>query len=42
MLLRRCRHHMLQLAEELTIATNRQLTLAERKNVLNYKDYLLE
>ena len=42
MILRKCRYHMLQLAEELTIATNRQLTLAERKNVLNYKDYLLE
>ena len=33
---------MLQLAEELAIVTNRQLTLVERNNVLNYEDYLLE
>ena len=42
MLLRRCRYHMLQLAEELATATNRQLTPAERNNVLNYEDYLSE
>ena len=35
MMLRRSRYHMLQLAEELAAATNRQLTLAERNNVLN-------
>ena len=38
----RCNYHMLQLAEKLAAATNRQLTLAERNNVLNYEDYLLE
>ena len=42
MLLRRCKNHILQLAEELAAATNKQLTLAERNNVLNYKDYLSE
>ena len=42
MILRRSRYHMLQLAEELATATNRQLTPAERNNVLNYKDYLSE
>ena len=42
MLLRTCRYHILQLAEELAAATNRQLTLAERNNVLNYEDYLSE
>ena len=42
MILRRSKHHMLQLAEELAAATNRQLTPAERNNVLNYKDYLSE
>ena len=42
MILRRSRYHMLQLAEELVVATNRQLTPAERNNVLNYEDYLLE
>nr|POF08262.1 hypothetical protein CFP56_55663 [Quercus suber] len=42
MILRRSRYHMLQLAEELAAATNRQLTPAERNNVLNYEDYLLE
>ena len=31
---------MLQLTEELATATNKQLTPAERNNVLNYKDYL--
>ena len=40
MILSRCRYHMLQLVEELAVATNRQLTLAERNNVLNYEDYL--
>ena len=40
MLLRRCRYHILQLAEELAIVTNRQLTLVEYNNVLNYKGYL--
>ena len=40
MILRRSRYHMLQLAKELAAATNRQLTLAERNNVLNYEDYL--
>ena len=42
MILRRSRYHMLQLAKELAPATNRQLTPAERNNVLNYEDYLLE
>ena len=42
MILHRSRYHMLQLAEELAAATNRQLTLAEHNNVLNYEDYLLE
>ena len=42
MMLRRSRYHMLQLAEELAAATNRQLTPAERNNVLNYEDYLSE
>ena len=37
MILRRSRYHMLQLAEELAAATNRQLTPAERNNVLNYE-----
>ena len=41
-ILRRSRYHMLQLAEELAAATNRQLTPAERNNVLNYEDYLSE
>ena len=40
MILRRSRYHMLQLAKELAATTNRQLTLAERNNVLNYEDYL--
>ena len=40
MILRRSRYHILQLAEELTVATNRQLTPAERNNVFNYEDYL--
>ena len=42
MILRRSEYHMLQLAEELTTATNRQLTPTERNNVLNYEDYLSE
>ena len=42
MILRRSRYHMLQLVEELAAATNRQLTPAERNNVLNYEDYLSE
>ena len=42
MILCRSRYHMLQLTEELTTATNRQLTLVERNNVLNYEDYLSE
>ena len=42
MLLRKCRYHMLQHAEELATAANRQLTQAERNNVLNYEDCLLE
>ena len=42
MILHRSRYHMLQLAEELAAATNRQLTLAEHNNVLNCEDFLLE
>ena len=42
MILRRCKYLMLQLAEELAIATNRQLTSVVRNNVINYEDYLLE
>ena len=42
MILHRSRYHMLQLAEELAAATNRQLTLTKRINVLNYEDYLSE
>ena len=42
MILRRSRYHMLQLAEELAVATDRQLTQTERNNVLNYEDYLSE
>ena len=42
MILHRSRYHMLQLKEDLAAATNRQLTLAERNNVLNYEDYLSE
>ena len=42
MILYRSRYHMLQLAEELATATNRQLTPAKRNSVLNYKNYLLE
>ena len=42
MILHRSRYHMLQLAEELAAATNRQLTPTKRNNVLNYEDYLSE
>ena len=42
MILHRSRYHMLQLAEELVAATNRQLTPVKRNNVLNYEDYLSE
>ena len=42
MILCRSKYHMLQLAEELATATNRQLTPTERNNVLNYEDYLSE
>nr|POE82027.1 hypothetical protein CFP56_43187 [Quercus suber] len=42
MILRRSRYHMLQLAEELAAATDRQLTPAERNNIFNYEDYLSE
>ena len=42
MILSRSRYHMLQLVEELATATNRQLTPAERNNVLNYEYYLSE
>ena len=42
MILRRSKYDMLQLAEELAVATNRQLTPTKRNNVLNYEDYLLE
>ena len=42
MILRRSRYHMLQLAEELTTTTNRQLTPAKCNNVLNYENYLSE
>ena len=41
MLRHRCKYHILQLAEKLAAATNRQFT-PERNNVLNYKSYLLE
>ena len=42
MILYRSRYHMLLLAEELAAAMNKQLTPAERNNVLNYEDYLSE
>ena len=41
-ILRRSRYHTLQLAEKLAAATKRQLTPAERNNVLTYEDYLSE
>jgi hypothetical protein len=40
MLLRRCRYYMLQLAEEMATATQRELTPNERNNVLSYEEYL--
>ena len=42
MFLRKCKYHLLQLAEEQTVTTNRQLTQAKSNNVLNYEDYLSE
>ena len=42
MVLCRCKYLMLQLAEGLAVATNRQLTSTEHNNVLNYEDYLSE
>lgn len=42
MLLRRSKYYMLQLVEELAIATNRQLTPREQNNILNYESYLSE
>ena len=42
MILHRSRYHMLQLAEELATATNRELIPAKRNNALNYEDYLSE
>ena len=42
MILRWCKYLMLQLVEEMAITTNKQLTPAERNNVLNYEDYLSE
>ena len=42
MILHKSKYHMLQLTEELAIATNRQLTPTESNNVLNYEDYLSE
>ncbi|KAF5934334.1 hypothetical protein HYC85_030505 [Camellia sinensis] len=40
MLMRRCRHFMLQLATEMAEASNRDLTMVERNNVLNNEKYL--
>ncbi|CAL5343644.1 unnamed protein product [Camellia sinensis] len=40
MLMRRCRHFMLQLATEMAEASNRDLTVIERNNVLNNEKYL--
>ncbi|KAF5934244.1 hypothetical protein HYC85_030415 [Camellia sinensis] len=40
MLMRRCRHFMLQLAIEMAKASNRDLTVTERNNVLNNEKYL--
>ena len=42
MFLRRCKYHLLQLAKEQTVTTNRQLTQAKSNNVLSYEDYLSE
>ncbi|KAL7203039.1 hypothetical protein ACSBR1_034480 [Camellia fascicularis] len=39
-LLQRCRHFMLQLATEMAKASNRELTVTERNNVLNNDKYL--
>ncbi|KAL7171800.1 hypothetical protein ACSBR2_036462 [Camellia fascicularis] len=40
MLLRRCRHFMLQLVIEMAEASNRELIVTERNNVLNNEKYL--
>ncbi|KAL7194222.1 hypothetical protein ACSBR1_034601 [Camellia fascicularis] len=40
MLLRRCRHFMFQLATEMAEASNRELTVMKRNNVLNNEKYL--
>ena len=40
MLLRRCRHFMLQLATEVAEASNRELTITERNHVLNNDKYV--
>ena len=40
MLMQRYRHFMLQLATEMTEASNRDLTVIERNNVLNNEKYL--
>ncbi|KAL7241243.1 hypothetical protein ACSBR2_006796 [Camellia fascicularis] len=40
MFLQRCRHFMLQLATEMVEASNRELTVTERNNVLNNEKYL--
>ena len=42
MFLHRCKYHLLELAEEQTVATNSQLTQAKSNNVLSYEDYLSE
>jgi hypothetical protein len=42
MLLRRCRYYMLQLAKEMAIATQRELTPNEHNNVLSYDEYLFD
>ena len=40
LLLRRCRYYMLQLAKEMVIATQRELTPNESNNMLSYEEYL--
>ena len=40
MLMRRYRHFMLQLATEIAEASNRDLTVIERNNILNNEKYL--
>ncbi|KAL7208409.1 hypothetical protein ACSBR1_030210 [Camellia fascicularis] len=40
MLLRRCRHFMLELATEVAEASNRELTITERNHVLHNEKYL--